>query len=275
MKADMENEPAPGPEPGPNPHTVLIERHGPVRRFGPIIAIIAAAIAVYMMGWHEYLGLSKIAENRDFLREFVAANLAQALLIYAAVYIAIVAFSLPGGAAATITGGFLFGWLLGGTVTILAATAGATLLFLAARTSFGETLRAKAGAAIRKLADGFKENAFNYLLFLRLVPAFPFWLVNLAPAFLGVPLGTYILATFIGIIPGTFAFAFVGAGLDSVIAVQQASYETCIAEKGKEACSFSIDPSALLTPQLLIAFAALGVVALLPVIVQKVRGKKN
>ncbi len=247
---------------------------GLVRRFGPIAAIICAAAFVYAMGWHEYLSLSKIAENRGFLRDFVSSNLALALLIYAGIYIAIVAFSLPGGAAATIAGGFLFGWQLGGLVTIVAATIGATALFLAARTSLGEALRAKAGPAIRKLTDGFKENAFSYLLFLRLVPAFPFWLVNLAPAFLGVPLGTYVLATFIGIIPGTFAFSFVGAGLDSVISAQQTSYEACMAEKGADACTFSIDPSSLLTPQLLIAFAALGVVALLPVIVQKVRSKK-
>ena len=246
---------------------------GKVRRFAPLMLIVVAAVFIYIMGWHQYLSLSKLAENRDMLRQFVGSNLVTAVLIYAGIYIAIVAFSLPGGAAATVSGGFLFGWLLGGTVTIFAATIGATLLFLAARTSLGDMLREKAGSAVRKLSDGFKENAFNYMLFLRLVPAFPFWLVNLAPAFLGVPLKTFVSATFIGIIPGTFAFSFVGAGFDSVIAAQQATYDSCVIEKGKDACTFSIDVGSLITPQLLFAFAALGLVALLPVIVQKLRNR--
>ena len=247
---------------------------GPLKRWGPILAIAAAAIVIYLNGWHEYLSLSKVAENREYLQNFVSSNLLLAILIYAGLYIAIVAFSLPGGAAATITGGFLFGWLTGGFVTVFAATIGATLLFLAAQTSFGETLRRKAGKTLQKLADGFKENAFSYLLFLRLVPVFPFWLVNLAPAFLGVPLRTYVLGTFIGIIPGTFAFAFLGSGLGSVIDAQKEANDACIAEKGADACPFSIDPGALVTKELLLAFAALGVVAILPVIIQKVRARK-
>ena len=141
---------------------------GFLKRWGPIVAIVVAAVIVYLNGWHEYLSLSKVAENREYLQGFVRSNLFLAILIYAAVYIAVVAFSLPGGAAATITGGFLFGWLIGGFVTVFAATIGATLLFLAARTSLGEALREKAGATVQKLADGFKENALSYLLFLRL-----------------------------------------------------------------------------------------------------------
>ncbi len=246
----------------------------PLKRWGPIIAIVVAAIVIYVNGWHEYLSLSKVAENREYLQDFVSSNLALALLIYAALYIAVVAFSLPGGAAATITGGFLFGWLLGSFITVFAATAGATLLFLAAQTSFGEALRQKAGKTIQKLADGFKENALNYLLFLRLVPVFPFWLVNLAPAFLGVPLRTFVLGTFFGIIPGTAAFSFLGSGLGSVIDAQKAANDACIAEKGADACPFSIDPSALVTKELLAAFAALGVVAILPVAIQKLRARK-
>ncbi len=247
---------------------------GFLKRWGPIVAIVVAAVIVYVNGWHEYLSLSAVAENREYLQNYVSSNLALALLIYGAIYIGVVAFSLPVGAAATITGGFLFGWLLGGFVTVFAATAGATLLFLAARTSFGEVLRARAGGSLQKLADGFKENAMSYLLFLRLVPVFPFLLVNLAPAFLGVPLGTYVVGTFIGIIPGTFAFAFLGSGLGSVIDAQKAANDACIAEKGAEACPFSIDPGSLVTTELLLAFAALGVVAILPVIIQKIRGRK-
>ena len=177
----------------------------------------------------------------------------------------------------TITGGFLFGWFVGGLATVFGATVGATLIFLIAKTSLGETLSAKAGPWMQKLSEGFQSDAMNYLLFLRLVPAFPFWLVNLAPALLGVSLSTFVIATFVGIIPGTFAFAFVGAGLDSVIAEQRKVYDECLAGQaanGGEACSFSLDPGSLLTPELLAAFAALGVVAIIPVILKKVRARR-
>ena len=145
-----------------------------------------------------------------------------------AVYIVVVALSVPGGALLTITGGFLFGWLVGGLSTVIGATIGATIVFLIAKTSLGETLAAKAGPWMAKLSEGFRNDAMNYLLFLRLVPAFPFWLINLAPALLNVPLSTFVIATFIGIIPGTFAFAFLGAGLDSIIDKQREAYQACL-----------------------------------------------
>jgi len=128
----------------------------------------------------------------------------------------LVAFSVPGALIATLTGGFLFGTLSGGLYTIVGATIGATIVFLAARTALGDLLRAKAGPGIRKMEEGFAKNAFSYLLVLRLVPLFPFFLVNLAPAFLGVRLRTYVVATFFGVIPGTFVFASVGNGLGAV-----------------------------------------------------------
>ena len=116
--------------------------------------------------------------------------------------------------------------------------------------------------------------AFSYLLFLRLIPVFPFWLVNLAPGLLGVPFWTYVTTTFIGIIPGTFAFALAGNGLDSVFDAQQASYESCLAkvgEGGHDSCVYGIDPGALLTTDVIVAIVALGVVALIPVVAKKRR----
>lgn len=245
-----------------------------IKRYLPLAILVAVAVVVVLNGWHKYLSLEHIAANRDALREFVSSNAVLALLAYAGIYVVVVALSLPGGALLTITGGFLFGWLIGGIATVVAATTGATLLFLIAKSSFGETLAAKAGPWLEKLSAGFRENALNYLLFLRLVPAFPFWLVNLAPALLGVPIATYVLGTFIGIIPGTFAFAFVGAGLDSIIDAQQAVYQECLAKHAGAAdapCAFSLDPGSLLTKELLIAFAALGVVAIIPVLIKKFR----
>ncbi|MFV2091473.1 MAG: VTT domain-containing protein, partial [Hyphomicrobiales bacterium] len=128
-----------------------------------------------------------------------------------------------------------------------------------------------------KLRAGFAENALHYLLFLRLVPAFPFWLVNLAPAFLGVSLPVYFGATLVGIIPGTFAFAFVGAGLDSIIDAQMQVFEACVQAGGAAAarCSFTVAPGSLLTPEVLAAFVGLGILALVPIVAKRFAGKPN
>lgn len=245
-----------------------------VKRLLPLLVLALVAVLVVSQGWHEFLTLEQIAANRDLLKSYIAGNYLGSLLAYMGIYIVVIALSLPGGVFLTLTGGFLFGWLIGGIATILAATIGATIIFLIAKTSFGEPLAARAGPWLGKLRAGFQENALNYLLFLRLVPLFPFWLINLAPALLGVGLGTYILGTFFGIIPGTFAFAFAGVGLDSVIAAQQQAYQACLQAQsgaGARMCEFSLDPGALITTELLIAFAALGTVALIPVLMKKFR----
>ncbi len=249
-----------------------------IKRLLPLILLAGAAALVLSQGWHKYLSLEEIARNHDALTSLIDANLILALLAYAATYIVVVALSLPGGAALTMSGGILFGWSVGGPVTIIAATIGATILFLIAKTALGEPLAARAGPWLSKLREGFKENALNYLLFLRLVPAFPFWLVNLAPALLGVNLRTYVLGTFFGIMPGTMAYSFLGSGLGSVIEAQKKSYADCLAAQAggsAEECGFTIDTSALVTTELLLAFAALGVVALVPVLIKKFGKSKS
>jgi uncharacterized membrane protein YdjX (TVP38/TMEM64 family) len=168
----------------------------------------------------------------------------------------------------TVFGGFLFGWLVGGIAAAVAASIGATIVFLIARTSVGDVLLRRAGPRLKRLAEGFREDALSYLLFLRLVPVFPFWLVNLAPAFLGVPLKTFVLGTSIGVVPNTFAFAFAGAGLDSVIDAQKAAKQACIAA-GRSDCYMHLDLHALVTPKLLIALGMLGALALIPVLVRR------
>jgi uncharacterized membrane protein YdjX (TVP38/TMEM64 family) len=134
--------------------------------------------------------------------------------------------------------------------------------------------RAAPGRGSAPWHEGFRDDAFNYLLFLRLVPLFPFWLVNLAPALFNVKLVTFVAATLLGIIPGTFAFAFLGSGLDSIIAAQQAAYQACLAA-GRGDCEMRFEAGALLTPELIIAFVALGVVALIPVAVKRVRARRG
>jgi uncharacterized membrane protein YdjX (TVP38/TMEM64 family) len=247
-----------------------------LKRLWPLLLLVAAMALVFAMGWHRYLTLQALVDRREALRAAIAGHTLTALLIFAAVYAVSVALSLPGAAVLTLAGGFLFGWFVGGLASIVAATVGAVLIFVIARSALGEPLAARAGPWLAKLRQGFQEDAFSYLLFLRLVPIFPFWLVNLAPALLGVSLGTYTLATFIGIIPGSFAYSIAGSGLDSLIVAQQAAHQSCLAKMGSDAeklCPFVLEPRALLTPGLIAGFVALGLVALIPIAVKRFRRK--
>lgn len=244
----------------------------PARRWAPLAILAAAMGFVFATGLHEQLSFETIGRNYDALKSYVADHLVSAVLIYMLVYIAVVALSLPGGLIMTLTGGLLFGWQIGAPATVVAATAGATLLFLVARTSLGTALAAKAGPWLARLRDGFTENALSYMLFLRLVPLFPFVIVNLAPALLGVPLRTYVLGTGLGIIPGTVAFSYAGAGLGSVVEAQNAVHAACLARQAGEpnlVCPYTIDTSNLVTRELLIAFLLIGLVALIPVFAKK------
>jgi uncharacterized membrane protein YdjX (TVP38/TMEM64 family) len=243
-----------------------------LRRLWPLAALALASGVVVAMGWHRQLSFEHLARYDETLRELIAAHAASALAGYVALYIVAVALSLPVGLYLTVIGGLLFGVALGGAAATLGATVGAVCVFLIARSAFGEYLLRKAGPLAQKLARGFRDDAFNYLLFLRLVPLFPFWLVNLVPALCGVGLGTFVAATAVGVLPATFAFAFVGAGLDSVIAAQSELYRSCLAAGGAD-CRLEFHLGAALTPKLLTALVALGVLALVPVVVKRMRAQ--
>ena len=249
-----------------------------VRRLLPLAALLLVMGVVIQQEWYRYIGFEQIVIHQAALEAFVGDYYPLALLAYMGLYIAVVALSLPGGALLSITGGFLFGLLIGGLATVVAATIGASIIFLIAKTSLGEPLAARAGPWLEKLRQGFQENALNYLLFLRLVPAFPFWLVNLAPAVLGVQLRTYILGTFFGIIPGTFAFTFLGVGLQSIIDQQRSEHQACLQTQTETqpeaACAFDFSPADLVTIEMLLAFTALGVVALIPIALRKWRERR-
>lgn len=248
-----------------------------IKRWLPVGVVISVALLIYLLGGADYLSIESLARNRDALGSIINENFFLSLGVYTLIYVVAVAVSIPGGVFLTLTGGFLFGWIAGGIATVVGASTGATIIFLVARSALGEALAAKAGPKLSALRDGFQEDALSYLFFLRLVPLFPFWLVNIAPALLGVKLSTFVFATFFGIIPGTFAFSFAGVGLDSVIDAQQKSYENCLnAQKagGAEACEFTFDPNALVTKEIVFAIAALGIVALIPVLLKRVRSQK-
>ncbi|WP_336066731.1 TVP38/TMEM64 family protein [Nitratireductor rhodophyticola] len=233
-------------------------RRSPLKRFLPLLIVLAGLAGGYALGLHQYLSLEFLSESRGVLRGFVAENPFLAPLGFAVLYAMAVAFSFPAASILTLFAGFLFGWLLGGALVAVAATVGASAVFVAARGALSGVLAQKIGGRVSRMAKGFEEDAFNYLLVLRLAPIFPFWVVNIAPALFNVPLRTYATATFLGILPGTFAYAYLGHGLDSVL--------VAAAEAGRE-----VTLGDLITPQLTLAFAALALVAAIPVAVKKLR----
>jgi uncharacterized membrane protein YdjX (TVP38/TMEM64 family) len=233
-----------------------------------VVGFMALAFA---MGWHRHITLENIVAVRDRFHGFLGHHGLLAVLAYIAVYVAAAALALPCGLILTMAGGLLFGWLVGSIAAVLGATLGATAIFVIARSAVGATLAQRAAPWLDKLRAGFKKDAFSYLLFLRLVPAFPFWFVNIAPAILDVPLQTFVAATFVGIIPATIAFACTGAGLDSVVAAAKADYASCVAARGAEACKLTIKATSIVTKELIMALVLLGLAALIPVAMKKWR----
>lgn len=237
----------------------------------PLLLIVGLAGVAFSQGWHTYLSFNQLAANRDWLQGFISENLLLAGALYIALYCCLVAVSFPGASFVTIGSGLLFGWLLAGALTAVGATFGASAIFLAAKTSFGAALRERAGPMLQKFAEGFEKDAFNYLLSLRLMPIFPFWLVNIAPSLFNVRLKTYMLATFLGILPGTFAYTFLGSGLGSVIDAQMEHSGATTDCLSQGSCSITIDIGSLVTPQLALALLALGLVSLTPIAIKRLR----
>jgi uncharacterized membrane protein YdjX (TVP38/TMEM64 family) len=241
-----------------------------IRRLVPLLVLVLLAGAAYYLFGRSELSLEALIRNRAAIDDFVAAHRVLAVLAFIALYITAVALSVPGAAFLTVCGGFLFGLAVGASAAAIGATIGATVIFLVARTALGEPLLRRAGPRAAKLAQGFRDDAFSYLLFLRLVPAFPFFLVNLVPAFAGVGLLPFVTATALGVIPGSAVYAFAGTGLDSVIAAQRASHAACLAS-GRTDCHITFDVKDILTPELIGALVALGLLALVPVLVRHLR----
>lgn len=242
------------------------------KRWLPLGVIAAATVLVFAMGWHNFLTFENLAVRRHELRAFVASHTTFALLLYAVTYVTIAALSLPGAGVLTITGGLLFGVWLGAPTSIVAATLGATIIFLVARTTLGAALAERAGPWLERFRDGFAKEGLSYMLFLRLVP-FPFFIINIAPALLGVPLKTFVLGTFLGIIPGTFAISYLGDTLDRIVVDAKVAYDACVATKGAGACTLTLELDRLPLRNIVIALSLIGVVALIPPALKKWRAR--
>jgi len=228
-----------------------------MKKWIPIIVIALLTAAAYFLGVADYFTYEKLQQHHETLSQYVSENFAATSILFISTYFVSTALSLPIGIYLSLVGGFLFPQPYSTLYVVIGATAGASTLFWAAKTALRDTLREKVSPFLSKMKKGFNENAASYMLFLRLIPAFPFWLVNLAPAFLGVPFTTYLWTTAVGILPGVVVFTQFGAGLDSVF-------------RGDE--EFSVDN--ILNRDIKIALAALAIFVLIPVVVKKLRKKK-
>ncbi len=221
-------------------------------RLLPLVVIAGGFVAFFALDLDRFLTFEALRDHRQMLMEWRENNFVSAVLCFIGTYVGTVAFSLPGAVWLTLAGGFLFGTLEGTLCVVIGATLGATTVFLAARYALGDFLRAKAGPSMQKMEAGFQRNAMSYLLILRLVPLFPFWLVNLVPAFLGVPVRTFIVGTFFGIIPGSFVYSSVGNGLGSVFDAGEMP-----------------DLGIIFEPQILIPICGLAALSLIPVVYKR------
>lgn len=223
-----------------------------IKRWLPLILIVVLIVAAWASGLLDMVNLETIKQQRGELLGLVEAHPILSVAIYMVLYAVVVALSLPIALIMTLTGGLLFGKWLGTAVIVFGATAGATLVFLIARSALGNTLREKAGPLYKKVAANMEQNAVGYMLFMRLVPLFPFFLVNIVPALFNVRVMPYVITTFIGIIPGTFVYANVGKELGTIESL-----------------------SDIASPQTLIAFTLLGLFALIPTLYKQIKNRKN
>lgn len=227
-----------------------------LRRLLPLLAVLAAGLVA--LGLQDHFSIEVLREHRATLNAFVTEQAVLAAAAFIALYATTTLLSLPVGAVLTIAGGFLFGVTLGTLYVVVGATAGATAIFIIARSALGEIFRAKAGPFIQRMEAGFRANAFSYMLVLRLIPLFPFFVVNLVPAFLGVSLRSYVLGTLIGIVPGTLVFILAGAGLGSIF------------DRG---VAFTVE--SVLSPQIIAGLVGLSLLSLLPVAYRYLKARRQ
>ncbi|MFQ5488963.1 MAG: TVP38/TMEM64 family protein, partial [Gammaproteobacteria bacterium] len=228
------------------------KRQGVFLKVALVMLAGAAVVAFFLLDGGRYLTLEALQSHRNTLLAYTEAHYSLALLLTVLLYTLATSLSIPGATVLSLATGLLFGRWMGMAVILAAATLGAVLVFLAARYLFAEAARRRMPPLAQRLSAGFQRNGFHYLLFLRLVPLFPFWLVNLVPAFTAMRLRSYFLATLIGIAPGSFVFANLGQSLGRIDSLDQ-----------------------LLSGEMLLALGLLGVFALIPVAAKRLKGNSD
>lgn len=227
-------------------------------RLALLVAIPAIAVIAVIAGVADYASLDTLDRNRALLQSYVDGHPTLAPVLFGAFYLAGIALSIPGWGLLTVVGGFLFGPVIGTIVVVIAATMGGTIVFLLARYAAGDYFRVRAAPVLRKLDNGFNENAMSYLIALRLVPVPPFFATTLAVAFLSIPLRTFVVATFIGLIPTTIVYTTIGAGVNDALAAGV------------------VDPlAAARQPTVIAGMIGLALLALLPVAIKRLRASRR
>jgi uncharacterized membrane protein YdjX (TVP38/TMEM64 family) len=218
-----------------------------------IAVVIAVAIgAFFYFDLGQFLSLTALKEHRDTLLSFTEANYASSAGLFILAYIVVTGLSLPGAVILTLAGGFLFGSLFGTLFVNLGATTGATLAFLTARYLLRDWVEQKFGKWLRPVQQGFTNNAFSYLMILRLIPLFPFFIVNLVSGLTRMNVGTYVAATALGIIPGSFVYAYAGRQLGTINSLKEIASTNVIE-----------------------AFVLLGLLALVPTVYNKFKARPS
>lgn len=244
-------------------------------RAGAVLAaVLAVVVALLAFGWRDQVSLESLVRHRAMLMALVAAHPLMALASFVVIYALAAGMALPGVVFLTIGGGAVFGGLVGGVAATVGATAGATAVFVIGKTLLRRPAMRRLGPQARRFAAGFRGGAFNYLLFIRLVPIFPFTLGNLLPALSGMRLLPFVAATFFGIAPMTLAITFFGAGLDSALGAELESYRACLAAGGHD-CALTFSIWMAVTPRFLGGLLALGLAALLPVALRRYRKRQG
>lgn len=228
-----------------------------IKRLVPVALLAVAMVLFFVFDLHTYVSFDALKTHRTAVLDYYAGHQVLTVLLFGAAYTVVVALSIPGAIWMTLLAGFVFGTALGAAVVVVAATLGSLIVFLAARYAIGDLLYKKAGPFVRRMEEGFRKNAFSYLMFLRLVPLFPFWLVNLVPAFLNVGAGAFVVATILGIAPATVVFSSVGNGLGAVL------------DRGG-----SPDLSIVFEPHIMGPLLGLAVLALIPVLFRKIKERR-
>jgi uncharacterized membrane protein YdjX (TVP38/TMEM64 family) len=221
-----------------------------MRRILPLLVLVALAVAAFVL--LRGVGWDSLAEHQGLLKDWVAAHPVVAVGLYLAIYIATVALSLPQAALVTVSGGFLFGAVLGTVLTVVGATIGATILVVVVRSAFAQLLERNRYRIPERVQTQLARDGFSYLLAIRFVPLFPFWIVNLACVVVGVRLAVFVPATLLGIIPVSFILSSIGSGVGVILA------------QGRKP-----DLSVLFSPHILLPLLALAVVSLLPALLRR------
>ena len=227
-------------------------------RLWPMYVLLGGLIFAVSQGWHTYLTPQALAAGVTDLDRMVSENFFLLLGAFIGIYILATVFMIP-GSVLTIAGGVLFGLGYGVPATVFGATIGACLLFIAAKSSLGAVLKDKMGGFFGKMEKGFKDGYWSYLFTIRLLPVVPFAFANVGPALLGARLRDFAISTFLGIIPATIAYTWLGAAARGTL--------LDAANKGE-----AIDAGALfgsLAANFFPALMALGVVALIPAIIKR------